>query len=264
MRLMLVHVGTHPLHQFCRTGNGLFYRSFYSIRLSDIQQMIPWHGVTIGHNRFVQHHRLNNHRRSIGQQYIRTVQQLGINKSTLVESNIGAGSGQFLVFLEDFHIRKFRMERNNPIPVLLAHQSLDGIKQMRSRSYIFGKRRRVQDYRTCIMRSMCTFLHESIRLAPASFIYLKEAVFPLKLLEGKSARFSLCAIDIEPSANRKMVILFIATLIDGVAMEKGDFHSREEIINIIARCKNSNRLIIHHFLDGLKPPLILGQQNRAV
>ena len=156
------------------------------------------------------------------------------------------------------------MERNNPIPVLLAHQSLDGIKQMRSRSYIFCKRRRVQNYRTCIMRSMCTFLHESIRLAPASFIYLKEAVFPLKLLEGKSARFSLCAIDIEPSANRKMVILFIATLIDGVAMEKGDFHSREEIINIIARCKNSNRLIIHHFLDGLKPPLILGQQNRAV
>ena len=114
------------------------------------------------------------------------------------------------------------------------------------------------------MRSMCTFLHESIRLAPTSFVYLKEAVFPLKLLERKSARFSLCAIDIEPSANRKMVILFIATLIDGVAMEKGNFHSREEIINIITRCKNSNRLIIHHFLDGLKPPLILGQQNRAV
>ena len=60
-----------------------------------------------------------------------------------------------------------------------------------------------------------------------------------------------------------MVILFIATLIDGVAMEKGDFHSREEIINIIARCKNSNRLIIHHFLDGLKPPLILARQQKS-
>lgn len=70
------------------------------------------------------------------------------------------------------------------------------------------------------MRSMCTFLHESIRLAPASFVYLKEAVFPLKLLERKSARFSLRAIDIEPSADRKMVVLFIATLIDGVAMKR--------------------------------------------
>lgn len=89
------------------------------------------------------------------------------------------------------------------------------------------------------MRSVRTFFHESIRLAPARFVYLEEAVFPLKFLERKSARFSLRAIDIEPSTNRKMVILFIATLIDGVAMEKGNFHSREEIINIITRCKTA-------------------------
>ena len=156
------------------------------------------------------------------------------------------------------------MERNNPIPILLVHQSLDGIKQMRGGSYILCKCRRVQDYRTCIMRSVRTFFHESIRLAPARFVYLEEAVFPLKFLERKSARFSLRAIDIEPSADRKMVVLFIATLIDGVAMKKGNLHSREEIINIITRCKNSNRLIIHHFLNRLKPPLILIQQNRAV
>ena len=222
------------------------------------------HGVAIGHNRFVQHHCLNNHRRSIGQQHIRTVQQLGIDKSALVESNVGTGCSQFLVFLEDFHIREFRMERNNPIPILLVHQSLDGIKQMRGGSYILCKCRRVQDYRTCIMRSVRTFFHESIRLAPARFVYLEEAVFPLKFLERKSARFSLRAIDIEPSADRKMVVLFIATLIDGVAMKKGNFHSREEIINIVARRKHGNRLIIHHFLNRLKPPLILIQQNRAV
>ena len=169
-----------------------------------------------------------------------------------------------MLFLRGIPYPKFRMERNNPIPVLLAHQSLDGIKQMRSRSYIFCKRRRVQNYRTCIMRSMCTFLHESIRLAPASFVYLKEAVFPLKLLERKSARFSLCAIDIEPSADRKMVVLFIATLIDGVAMKKGKLSLPGRIINIVARRKHGNRLIIHHFLNRLKPPLILIQQNRAV
>lgn len=114
------------------------------------------------------------------------------------------------------------------------------------------------------MRNMRTFLHESIRLAPACLVYLEEAVFPLKFLERKSARFSLRAIDIKPSANRKMVVLFIATLIDRVAMKKRNFHSREEIINIITRCKNCNRLIIHHFLNSLKPPLILIQQNRAV
>lgn len=39
MGFMLVHISTHPFHQFRRTGNGLFYRSLYSIRVSDIQQM---------------------------------------------------------------------------------------------------------------------------------------------------------------------------------------------------------------------------------
>ena len=114
------------------------------------------------------------------------------------------------------------------------------------------------------MRSVRTFFHESIRLAPAVSYTLKKPYFLSKFLERKSARFSLRAIDIEPSADRKMVVLFIATLIDGVAMKKGNFHSREEIINIVARRKHGNRLIIHHFLNRLKPPLILIQQNRAV
>ena len=71
------------------------------------------------------------------------------------------------------------------------------------------------------MRSVRTFFHESIRLAPASFVYLKEAVFNLKLIERKRARFYLCAIEIEKSEERKMVVIFIEKLIDGVAMKKG-------------------------------------------
>ena len=61
-----------------------------------------------------------------------------------------------------------------------------------------------------------------------------------------------------------MVVLLIATLVDGITMEKGNLHPGEEIIDIIARCENGNRFIIHHFADRTEPPLVLGQQNGAI
>ena len=76
------------------------------------------------------------------------------------------------------------MERNNPIPVLLVHQSLDGIKQMRGRSYIFVN---VEEYKLPdVHYEECAHvLSRKYPLAPASFVYLKEAVFPLGSLKGR-------------------------------------------------------------------------------
>ena len=100
-----------------------------------------------------------------------------------------------------------------------------------------------------------------VGFGPAGLVDPEEAVFLFQFLEIRRTAWTLRAVDVEPAAHGEMVVDRLDAFLNGITVEKRHLHARDKIGDVVARCKNRDRVISDRLPDCPQPHLALFEHD---
>lgn len=213
------------------------------------------------HDRLVEEHEFEDDRRAVAQHHVGLLQKRHL-VGTLIKYDVLVLLRNTFIAGYDPGVGQLGMERDDPVPRMGFGQTVDLRHQMGRRTDIAREGRGVKNHWMVILRFALHFGREiGVGFGPAGLVDPEEAVFLFQFLEIRRAARPLRTIDVEPSTHREVVVDGLDPLLNRIAVEKRHLHARDKIGDIIARCKNRDRVISDRLPDCPQPHLALFEHD---